>query len=272
MSSERIRTGNIISQSASSVSTPKFKFHTRSVKSLALSAVNRCLLRLGYRIVPNRIKIGGYIEMEATVEGAKARDQTVCEYVETLWNQRGCTARVIEEMRRVGCFTSLKHVVEIGPGTGRYLDFLIGEVGPIRYEIYETADDWAGWLARTYSPTVIRQPADGHTLHQTPSQSCGLVHAHGVFVYLSILNSFEYFSEVCRVLSPGGYFVFDFFPAASFDEATIARWLAAEDRYPVVLPEEQVRKYFVANGFELIHQFNNLYGKGQSHYFVFRRG
>jgi SAM-dependent methyltransferase len=244
----------------------------RSIKSVGLSIVNRCLLPLGYKIVPAGYGLGTYIDMAATVAGAKAKGQTVCEYVETLWNQKGSTARVIEEMKRSGCFTTLNNVLELGPGTGRYLDFVLREAKPRRYEIYETARDWAGWLAETYSPTVIRQHADGHTLHQTPSQSCELVHGHGVFVYLSLLHSFEYFSEVCRVLAPGGYLVFDFLPAAKFDEPTINRWLKTENRYPVVLPDEHVRKYFAGKGFKLIHEFDNRYGEGHSHYFVFRRG
>ena len=243
----------------------------RSVKSLGLSVVNRCLLPLGFKMVSARYGLGSSIDMAATVAGAKAKGQTVCEYVETLWHQQGCTARVIEEMKRSGCLSKLNNVVEIGPGTGRYLDFVLREATPKRYEIYETAADWAGWLAETYSPTVVRQHADGHTLHQTPSQSCELVHAHGVFVYLSLLHSFEYFPELCRVLAPGGYLVFDFLPAAEFDLPTINRWLQTENRYPVVLPEEHVRKYFAERGCNLIHEFDNRYGEGRSHYVVFKR-
>jgi len=243
----------------------------RSIKSLSLAIVNRCLAPLEYKIVPASYGIGTYIDMAATVAGAKAKGQTVCEYIETLWDQRGCTVRVIEEMKRSGCFAALNNVVEIGPGTGRYLDFVLREAKPTRYEIYETASDWAGWLAETYRPAVIRQRPDGRTLRDTRSQSCELVHAHGVFVYLSLLNSFEYFSEISRVLSPGGYLVFDLLPAAKFDEPTINRWLKTENRYPVVLPDEHVRKYFAGKGFKLIHEFDNKYGEGHSHYFVFRR-
>jgi len=243
----------------------------RSVKSLGLSVMNRCLSPLGYKLVPSKQGIGSYIDAAATVAAAKAKGQTVCQYVETLWNQQGCTARVIEEMKRTECFVGLKNVVEIGPGTGRYLDFVLKEAKPTRYEIYETADDWAGWLAQTYSPAVVRQHANGRSLSETRNQSCELVHAHGVFVYLSLLNSFEYFAEICRVLSPGGYLVFDFLPAKDFDEPTINRWLRTENRYPVVLPDEHVRKYFAGKRFELLHEFDNRYGEGYSQYFVFRR-
>jgi len=224
----------------------------------------------GYKIVPIGGGGGGYIDAKATVEEATAKGQTVCEYVETLWDQRGCTTRVIEEMKKVGCFASSGSVLEIGAGTGRYLDCVLKEMRPTRYDVYETADDWAAWLAETYGPTAVRQPADGRTLVHTPSQSRELVHAHGVFVYLSMLNSFEYFSEMCRVCAPGGHIVFDFYPAAAFDEATIARWLQSEHRFPVVLPGDHVEAYFAKRSCVLIHEFDNKHGQGYSHYFIFR--
>jgi SAM-dependent methyltransferase len=243
----------------------------RVVKSLLFYAANRFLHHLGYKIERVSTGRGGYIDAKATVEAAKTKGQTICEYVETLWDQRGCTARVIEEMRNVGCFTSPGRVVEIGTGTGRYLEYVLKEMRPTLYDIYETADDWATWLAETYGPIVVRQPADGRTLIHTASQSSELVHAHGVFVYLSILNSFEYFSEMYRVCAPGGHIVFDFYPAAAFDEAAIDRWLQSEHRFPVVLPGDHVHAYFARRDCDLIHEFDNKHGQGYSHYFIFRR-
>jgi SAM-dependent methyltransferase len=243
----------------------------RAVKSLLFHRANRFLHHLGYKIETIGAGRGGYIDATATVEEAKTKGQSICEYVETLWDQRGCTAHVIEEMKNVGCFTYPGRVVEIGAGTGRYLEYVLKEMRPTRYDIYETADDWASWLAATYGPIVIRQPADGRTLIHTPNQSCLLVHAHGVFVYLNILNSFEYFSEMYRVCTPGGYIVFDFYPAAAFGEAVIDRWLQSEHRFPVVLPGEHVQAYFATRDCDLIHEFDNKHGQGYSHYFIFRR-
>ena len=117
---------------------------------------------------------------------------------------------------------------------------------------------------------MVRQAADGRTLRHTPSRSCGLVHAHGVFVYLNLLHTFEYFAEMIRVCRPQGSIVFDFYPAEEFDETTILRWLQYKDRYPVVLPAMHLQSFFTNRGCHLVHQFDNPHGHGYSHYFVFR--
>jgi len=233
--------------------------------------INRALRRLGYKLVRTSKTGGGYIDATETVKAARAQGLSVREYVESVWNQQGCTERVIEEMRTAGCLVPCDRIVEVGPGTGRYLEFVLQQVSPKRCDIYETADDWATWLASTYAPTVVRQPADGHTFSHTPNQSCGLVHAHGVFVYLSLLHAFEYFQEMVRVCAPQGHICFDFYQAEAFDEPMLMRWLAYPERYPVVLPSSLVESFFAHQGCELVHEFDNPHGHGQSHYVLFRR-
>jgi hypothetical protein len=243
----------------------------KNIQKLVACGLNRCLRPMGIRLARIENK-NGYIDAKATVQAAKARGQSVCEYVENLWgeSQVGATARVVQEMSKVGCLAPCERVLEIGPGTGRYLELVLRQTRPEQYEIYETADDWATWLTSTYGPRVVRQPADGRTLRHTPSHSCGLVHAHGVFVYLSLLHAFEYFAEMIRVCRHQGSIVFDFYPAEGFDEAMILRWLQHDDRYPVVLPAAHVESFFVNRGCHLIHEFDRPQRHGRSHYFVFR--
>jgi SAM-dependent methyltransferase len=243
-----------------------------SLQNFFRAAVNHCLHPVGYQLVRNGSCGGRYIDAKATVQGAKAKGQSVCEYVEDLWGQRGATAHVVEEMRRAGCLAPCERVLEIGAGTGRYLELVLRKICPDQYEIYETVDDWATWLASTYGPSVVRQPADGRTLRYTPSHSCGLVHAHGVFVYLSLLHAFEYFAEMIRVCKPQGSIVFDFYPAETFDEAMIVQWLQYDDRYPAVLPAVHVQSFFLNRGCHLINEFDNPHGHGRSRYFIFRVG
>jgi hypothetical protein len=191
-----------------------------------------------------------------------------------MWKICGASAvppRVVQQMSEAGCLAPCERVLEIGPGTGRYLELVLGKISPEQYEIYETANDWATWLESAYGPCVVRHSADGRTLRHTPSHSCGLVHAHGVFVYLSLLHAFEYFAEIIRVCRRQGSIVFDFFPAEGFDEAMIQRWLQHDDRYPVLLPAVHVQSFFTNRGCHLIHEFDRPYGHGRSHYFVFRK-
>lgn len=245
----------------------------KNIQKSVVAAINRCLRPTGIRLARIENNGGYYIDAKATVQAAKAQGQSVCEYVENLWgeSQLGATARVIEEMSKAGCLAPCDRVLEVGPGTGRYLDLVLGNISPEQYVIYETADDWATWLTSTYGPRVVRQPADGRTLRHTPSHSCGLVHAHGVLVYVSLLHAFGYFAEMIRVCRSEGCIVFDFFPADGFDEAMIQRWVQHDDRYPVVLPAVHVQSFFTNRGCHLIHEFDRPYGHGRSHYFVFRK-
>jgi hypothetical protein len=234
-------------------------------------AGKRVLREIGYKIVRAGVSgEAGYLSATATLEAARANGQSICEYVETIWNKRGCTARVIQEMKNAGCFTSTGRVVEIGPGTGRYLDLVLKEMSPSQYDIYEIAHDWASWITETYGRVVVRQRADGCTLSGTPTDSCTLIHAHGVFVCLNLLNAFEYFTEIVRVCAPGGHIVFDFYPAAAFDENRILHLLKYEDRYLAVIDSDLVQGFFQRRGFELVHEFVSPHGNTHSQYFIFR--
>jgi SAM-dependent methyltransferase len=244
------------------------------VASTAKQMAKACLRPFGRRLTrpdPPHRKTHGYIDARATVAAARAARQTICEYVETLWDQRGATLRVVNEMETAG-LGPCERVLEIGPGTGRYLELVCKLVNPKQYDIYEIADDWAEWLVETYSPPVIRQPADGHTLRSTPTASCDLVHAHGVFVYLNLTNAYEYFVEMLRVCVPGGLLAFDCFPAETFNEDMIIYWLEHGHRYPVALMEEHLRSLFKKGGCKMVREFDNKYGCGKSHYLVFQKG
>jgi phospholipid N-methyltransferase len=211
-----------------------------------------------------------YIGAQNTIQAAKQLNLSVRDYLEQLWDQQGCTERVIDHMRQAGCFSECRRIVEIGPGTGRYLELVLRHASPQQYDIYETALDWAEWLEREYSPPVVRQLADGYSLKQTPDNTCGLVHAHGVFVYLPLVHCFEYFLEMMRVCGPQGYIVFDYYSAQHFDSAMLMRCIQSGQRYPVVLPDHTLQDFFRQRDFVPIQWFENKHGSGLSQYIVFR--
>jgi hypothetical protein len=189
--------------------------------------------------------------------------------VEELWGVQGATDRVIEQIEQAGCLVPCARVCEIGPGTGRYLERVLQRVNPRQYDIYEIGEGWAKWLVKTYG--VTHMPTDGHTLRHTPDGSCGLIHAHGVFIYLNFLNAFEYFGEMVRVGGSEGTIVFDYYPPESFDEPYLQRWLSAKSRYPVILPANHIHTFFDRHGYQLVHQFDSPHGQSFSRYLVFRR-
>jgi SAM-dependent methyltransferase len=120
----------------------------------------------------------------------------------------------------------LDTVLEIGAGTGMYLERVIDLCSPRTYEVYETNIGWVKYLEAQYSQrTHLRcHNADGTTLRNTKAGSVDAVFAHGVFVYVPLLVSFGYLEEAVRVLTPGGILVFDCFVAEHFGIAIIRQW------------------------------------------------
>ena len=214
-------------------------------------------------------KVGGYIDCLSTVSAAREEGLSICEYVESLWGQKGETDRIIDHMQRIGCFKIINTVCEIGPGTGRYLQKILDIAKSDKYLIYETAEDWAIWLSKELH--VQRREADGKTLHFEPDCSCDLVHAHGVFVYLKFLQSFKYFKEMIRVCRPGGYIVFDFYSEQSFGTNMINRWLKTGDDWPEVISHAKVKAFFKQFGAQFVAEFTAKYSHGYSTYHVYQK-
>src|SRR5262245_23284119 len=104
-----------------------------------------------------------------------------------------------------------------------------------------------GWQALMHQLWSDNLPMVAHC-HRHPAGPVCLVHAHGVFVYLSLLHAFEYFLEMIRECTPHGHICFDFFRTEAFDEPMIMRWLEYPDRYPVVLSSRLVESFFTQHG------------------------
>lgn len=213
----------------------------------------------------------GYISAADTVAGAEREGLSLCDYVEKQWGSEGCTAQIVAHMQSSGAFAFAKpHIVEIGAGTGRYLEKVLEKSKPAQYEIYETAEDWAEWLSSRYP--IISHRADGRSLRATKTGSVDLLHAHGVFVYLPLLVSYGYWKEIWRVMRPHGLVVFDIFSEACLDELTLERWLEAGDIYPAFLSASFTVAHFERHGFALRATFvNHCYGAGRSEYLVLVR-
>jgi hypothetical protein len=153
-------------------------------KNIARDLLPPLLTRL---LRPPRKPVVGldYISAAETVAAAQAAGLTVCEYVERLWGQQGRTAGILQRMYEQGAVTSdTQSIVEIGPGTGRYLEAALRLCRPTRHQIYETNKGWSDWLAATYDVEACE--ADGRSLKSTKTASVDLVHAHGVFVYVPL--------------------------------------------------------------------------------------
>lgn len=250
-----------------------------SLKQIARTNINRLLARGGLQLVRSGdghdwTDTRTFIPLDKTLEGAKRAGLSVGDYIDTVMNKSpGASQHTIDLMRSLGVFERpVQTVVEIGPGSGRYLDKTLAACHPTRYEIYETAGPWVGYLQKTYD--VVLQPTDGKSLAGTPDASADLVQAHKVFSSIPFLPSACYWGEIARVTRPSGYAVFDLLTEDCLDPATLEKWRASgieNGAYPAVIPRNLAVSYFGHLGFELVGTPEIPFGPGTAQLFVFRK-
>ncbi|WP_291846009.1 methyltransferase domain-containing protein [Bradyrhizobium sp.] len=218
--------------------------------------------------------VSSFIPFEQTIIEAKNSGLPLGEYIDARQGIAGATQAVIDEMKRLGVFEQPLHtILEIGPGSGRYLERTLRECSPERYEIYETAADWAAYLIRTFP--VLSQPTDGTHLRATPASSIDLVQAHKVFSTVTFVTTAGYWCEMDRVLKPGGYLVFDAMTERCLPPATIEAWagrgIPSHSSYPAAMPSEAIEGFFSARQYRLVGSFLSPMPPGQTELFVFRK-
>lgn len=225
----------------------------RSLRGSSKRVVNRQLAKVGIEI--RRRGVQEFLPLQRTVKAAEDAGLSLSDYIDEVINHTpGATQSTVDAMREAGVFTSNpRTILEIGPGSGRYLEKTLAECTPSRYEIYETAKAWADYLAEEYA--VVVQPTDGTRLVATPDASVDLLHAHKVFSSITFLTTIRYFDEVARVVRPGGWAVFDVLTESALDPATVEAWATrggyGHDSFPAAIPRAVVLETFSKSGFSL---------------------
>lgn len=250
-----------------------------SLRGMARGAVNRVLSHGGLELVRAGAQhdwsdTRAFIPLGTTLIAAKRAGLSVGDYVDTVMNkQPGGSQKTIDLMASLGVFDRpVETVVEIGPGSGRYLEKTIAACRPARYEIYETAGPWIAYLRSHYD--VVLQPTDGRSLAATPDASADLVQAHKVFDGIPFLPTLCYWAEMARATKPGGHVVFDVITEDCLDPPTAESWRTSgidNGAYPAVVPRSLVLSTFERLGFELLGTPPIPIGPGLAHLFVFRK-
>ncbi|MER6787623.1 methyltransferase domain-containing protein [Streptomyces sp. NPDC000658] len=242
------------------------------------SGAKRLLGRAGFDIVRSSNNRGGvddFLPFEATMRAARAAGLSVGDHIDAVMNGTpGATQSTIDELRALGVFAARPaSVLEIGPGSGRYLEKTLKECSPERYEIYETAAPWAGYLVETFG--VIARPTAGCSLAPTPDGSIDLVQAHKVFNTVTFLCASRYFFEMARVTRPGGRIVFDVMTETCLDPDAVRAWATkggeGHDSYPAAMPRRTCVDLFATLDCTLEAGFLAPMGVASTEVLVFRK-
>ncbi|MBF0118019.1 MAG: class I SAM-dependent methyltransferase [Desulfobacterales bacterium] len=217
--------------------------------------------------------IKGYIDAKETIRNAKLKGITVNEYIETMWNIRGRTKKIIDKLLSIAKLKPQSHCLEIGAGTGRYLSELKRIYSEITCEIYEPNEDWAAWIQEQYSlKGLTRRNPDGYSLKDTKTGTIDLCSAHAVFTYLDTMVTFFYLKEASRCLCKGGYLFFDIIDMDRQDIVTIIdQNIVDKPSYMILLSQKAIINFLEKLHVHLLDKFLLPYDNDFSTYLLFQK-
>ncbi|HMG16669.1 MAG TPA: class I SAM-dependent methyltransferase [Saprospiraceae bacterium] len=233
----------------------------------------RLVNHFGYevQVIPKGLS---YFDPKIEVSAAKEKNMSLCEYLET-FNKGGVGKRRDFIISKINYFLPAKFekILEIGAGTGMYLEKILEIYKPIQYEVYETNIGWTKYLKEEYGSrtNLICYNADGKTLKDTESNSVDIVFCHAVFVYISIVTIYSYFEDMVRVCKPGGYIIFDCFTSKNFEIDILKNWLKAGVFFPVVIADYTLEEWILKAKLVLHHKFNANYHESYTTYFILQK-
>jgi hypothetical protein len=218
--------------------------------------------------------VANFIPFESTIKAARESGLSVGDYIDNVMSKTpGATQYTIDGLVSLGVYSGpIQCVVEIGPGSGRYLERILRVCSPSRCEVYETATKWASYVAKEFN--VIVQPADGHSLKATPTESADVAQAFKVFSGIPFSKTCRYWPEMVRVTRPNGHIAFDAVTELCLETKIVEAW--AESRidhgsYPALIPRQVVVNYFEERGFRFVGSFLVPMPPGKTETFVFQK-
>lgn len=244
----------------------------KSIRNLtSISILSKIVNYFGYKLVPKGL---GYFDPETQIRAAREKDLTLCEYLES-YNVSGVGKRrdAIIESLKMHLPDVVQIILEIGAGTGMYMEKIIDYYHPKKIEVYETNLGWVKYLEEEYNSktNLVCHNADGVSLNYTKDYSVDLVFSHGVFVYLPLIQTFSYLEEMVRVCKPGGYIIFDCFTSKNFGVEIIKKWVESVYSFPVIISDELLNEFGIRYNLVLISSFNVNYHESYSTYFIFQK-
>src|SRR5678815_4904216 len=152
--------------------------------------VKQALRMLGLRERHDWGDVRTFIPLKETLKRARVAGLSVGDYIDGVMNgMPGMTQQTIEKLRELGVFEKVATALEIGPGSGRYLEKVQKLCPHATYEIYETSSEWLKYLAEHYP--VVSRPVTG-LMEATASNSIDLAQAYKVFNTIPFIATVRY--------------------------------------------------------------------------------
>lgn len=236
--------------------------------------VNRLLLPFGYKMTTV-----GYLNARDLVRLAGGRGEKLTAYKEREYaaldpHCKGRLDRIVSRIEKHIQEAGDLRYLEVGTGTGRYMEKFLKNCSCSAYEVYEIDWQWRDYLSKTYSADrrVVIKNCDGRTLSPTPSDSCDVVTANGVLVYQKHCINLSYMDEMYRVCKKGGIIAFDVLLSSKVGLDELRGFCEREMWFPILSPDDMLETWIREKGLRLEDKFDDaLQPFITSTYYVLRK-
>lgn len=236
--------------------------------------VNRLLLPFGYKMTTV-----GYLNARDLVRMAGGRGEKLTAYKEKEYaaldpHCKGRLDRIVNRIENHIQGVGDLRYLEVGTGTGRYMEKFLKNCSCSAYEVYEIDWQWRDYLSKTYSADrrVVIKNCDGRTLSPTPSDSCDVVTANGVLVYQKHCINLSYMDEMYRVCKKGGIIAFDVLLSSKVGLDELRGFCEREMWFPILSPDDMLETWIREKGLRLEDKFDDaLQPFITSTYYVLRK-
>ena len=211
-------------------------------------------------------KENGYYNFKKLKENADSKSMSVCEFLQEQANTCGCFESVISKIKSFVPKDTLGdlNALEIGGGTGCFIEETIKQFKIKNYESYEVHTEWSEYITQRYN--LIQRKCNGYNLNGTADNSIKLLLSHGVFVYLPFRVTLSYFHEIIRVSDRKAVVVFDYY---SFEDMLTDKqesyFKNNPNTYQVFLDDLFVKNFFSNHNYRILGEFyfEEAIGRGE---------
>lgn len=240
-----------------------------------LGKINKLISFLDLEVSRPSSKEFRWLDIENLERKAKENNISVADYYEKINNQEGNSKKIIDTI-----FNSIPEpkktdqILEIGPGTGRFLAKTLKYILPEHYQIFELDKKLAEYLVNEYTVVDNRtyeQPSK-FNLDKIKDNSIDYLFAHGVFnSAVDFYGFIHYFSDMSRVLKNGGFMAFNIISEDCLKREQFESWKNSDSTYIKFISNSFINQLNAQFDLQEINNFIAPYGPAVSKYVILQK-